>query len=67
MLLYGGVYVDADLAALNPLPIRPEDDGVSGLGCWSVHTRPITREWKREINEGERKNEKEREEREAHT
>jgi len=34
MILYGGVYVDADLTAINPLPISAKDNVVSGLGCW---------------------------------
>lgn len=36
MMLYGGVYMDADLMALRPLPILPQNDIVSGKGCWST-------------------------------
>lgn len=39
MQLYGGVYLDADLTALRPLPIRAEEDLVSGLGCWKINAK----------------------------
>ncbi|KAL7549227.1 hypothetical protein ACHAWF_012500 [Thalassiosira exigua] len=31
---YGGVYVDGDMSAVAPLPIRPGDTSVSGVGGW---------------------------------
>lgn len=33
---YGGVYLDADLLAVAPLPISANDNIVTGLGCWNV-------------------------------
>eukprot|EP00040_Diaphanoeca_grandis_P028612 m.166055 g.166055 ORF g.166055 m.166055 type:complete len:457 (+) comp31414_c0_seq1:220-1590(+) len=41
MQRYGGVYVDYDLSALNPLPITSINTVVSGIGCWdNAHERP---------------------------
>ena len=32
---YGGVYLDGDMSAVAPLPVRPDDTAVSGVGGWS--------------------------------
>jgi hypothetical protein len=34
MQQYGGVYLDADMSAVGPFPIGPNDSLVSGLGMW---------------------------------